>query len=238
VNRELVAAERRRIIEEYDRRRREISADRYAPWNPSVLFMRTTRVRVAAAMLARRRVFPKSDDACLEIGVGLGGWLPDLITWGVHERALHGIDVDPQRIELAQALLPTADLRVGDGAELPWENDSFRLIVVSTVMSSVLDSRVRKLMADEITRCLAPGAALLWYDFVVNNPQNDAVRGINRREVRELFPTLSSTFRSVTLAPPILRCVAGISWYLATALEALSPLRTHLLGVLVKPTID
>ena len=108
------------------------------------------------------------------------------------------------------------------------------MVVASTVFSSILDGRVRSILADEITRVLAPGGAVLFYDFAWNNPRNPNVRKVSQRELPRLFPHLSGFVRRVTLAPPIARTVATRSWLLAQILEAVPLLRTHLLGVLVK----
>ena len=117
---------------------------------------------------------------------------------------------------------------------MPWQDGFFRLIIVSTVFTSILDDGVRRLLAREIVRVLAPGGALLWYDFAYNNPKNPNVRGIKPKEVRELFPELHGPMKRVTLAPPIARAVAPRSFLLATLLEAIPFLRTHVLAVLVK----
>jgi len=90
------------------------------------------------------------------------------------------------------------------------------------------------LIADEIVRVLAPGGALLWYDFAYNNPRNPNVRGIGRAEIKKLFPELAGKIRTVTLAPPLTRLIAPRWWTLASFLEAIPPLRTHLIAVLIK----
>jgi hypothetical protein len=97
-----------------------------------------------------------------------------------------------------------------------------------------LDHDVRQLLADEIVRVLAPGGALLWYDFAYDNPANANVKGIKRAEVRRLFPSLRGRIKAVTLAPPLARLLAPRAWTLATLLEAIPLLRTHLMGVLIK----
>jgi ubiquinone/menaquinone biosynthesis C-methylase UbiE len=229
-----VLTERRRILAEYQRRAKEIEADRYSPWQPAEIFFKTRRKIVAAEMLNEARVFPGSGDACLEVGCGTIGWLADLISWGVRESDLHGIDIDALRISRAREILPFADLRIGDATGLPWGNNNFNLVIASTVFTSVLDLNVRSLMADEIIRVLTPGGALLWYDFAFNNPKNPQVQGISRREIRNLFPRLVGKTRSVTLAPPLSRLIAPRSWTLATLLEAIPFLRTHVLAVLIK----
>jgi len=231
---DVVTLELRRIQAEYQRRAFEIEPDRYAAWQPAEILMRAGRERTAAMMLNQAGVFPKADDKCLEIGFGYLGWLGDLVTWGVPETNLHGIELDPVRAGRTQKILPLADLRVGDATALPWQDNAFRLVVASTVFTSILDSAVRQMIAAEIIRVLAPGGALLWYDFAVNNPRNQQVRKVGRRELVQLFPQLQGKIASVTLAPPLARLVAPRSWTLATFLEAVPLLRTHLLAVLVK----
>jgi SAM-dependent methyltransferase len=230
-----VLAERQRLRVEYQRRA-QINSDLYSPWQPAEIFFKSGRKAVAAAMLNEARVFPRTGARCLEVGCGSGGWLADLISWGVRDSDLHGIDIDPVRIRRAKEIWSAADLRVGDAADLPWDDGTFSLVISSTVFTSVLDHDVRALIANEIIRVLAPGGALLWYDFAFDNPQNAQVRGIGRREIRKLFVQLAGNIRSVTLAPPLARLIVPRSWALATLLEAIPFLRTHLLAVLIKPS--
>jgi ubiquinone/menaquinone biosynthesis C-methylase UbiE len=229
-----VAAERERIQLEYQRRAREIGPNLYAAWQPSSRFIVEKRNRTGAAMLRGLGVFPESGTQCLEVGFGNIGWLSELIDWGVSESNLHGIELDAARANKAREILPMADLRVGDAVELPWEDKAFQLVVVSTLFTSVLDNDVRRLIADEIVRVLVPGGALLWYDFAYNNPRNPNVRGIGRGEIKRLFPTLRRKITTVTLAPPLTRLIAPRWWRLATFLEAIPLLRTHLIAVLTK----
>ena len=229
----LIAAERERIQLEYHRRAQEISPDRYAAWQAAPRFMER-RNRVAATMLRSLRVFPKPGDRCLEVGFGNIGWLGELRGWGVGESSLHGLELSPNHVRNIKEILPAADLRVGDAVELPWADGTFRLVIASTVFTSILDNDVRRLIANEIVRVVQPGGALLWYDFAYNNPRNPNVRGIGRSEIKKLFPALRGKIRSVTLAPPFTRLIAPRWWTLATLLESIPLLRTHLMGVLVK----
>lgn len=231
---DFVAAERERIQLEYHRRAREVSPELYAAWQPASRFMLESRNRAGAAMLHRLDAFPQAGDQCLEVGFGNVGWLTELIGWGVSESNLHGIELDPGRANRARQVLPAADLRIGDAVELPWEDQTFQLVVASTLFTSVLDNDVRRLIADEMVRVLQPSGALLWYDFAYNNPRNPNVRGIGRAEIKKLFPALRAKIRTVTLAPPLTRLIAPRWWTLATFLEAIPPLRTHLIAVLIK----
>lgn len=227
--------EQQRLLAEYLRREREVDANLYAPWAADYALMQSTATRTAAQMLHRAGVFPGRDAHCMEIGFGNLGWLADLIRWGIPERNLHGIEIYEPRAQRAQAILPGADLRVGDATSLPWEQDTFQLVVASTVFTSILDIEMRRKVAAEISRVLAPGGALLWYDFAVNNPRNQNVRKVDRKELRQLFSTLQGEIKSVTLAPPVARLVAPRSVAAATCLEAIPWLRTHLIAVLAKP---
>jgi len=229
-----VERERERIQIEYRRRTREVDAEIYAPWNLAVNLNLSGRYRTASTLLHRAGVFPKAGDPCLEVGFGTIGWLAQLIAWGVCERDLFGIDLDADRVGRAQTALPVADLRQGDATKLPWPTNHFRLVIQSTVFSSVLDGRVRRIIADEITRVLRPGGALLWYDLATNNPRNPHVRAVRAREIRDLFPRLQGSVGSLTLAPPISRALAPKSWLLATLLESVKLLHTHLVAVLIK----
>ena len=227
-------AEHERILAEYRRREREVEADLYAPWQAATSFMRAGRTRLAARMLKAADAFPGPGDACLEVGYGSLGWLGELVGWGVREGDLHGIELDPVRARRAAEILPGADLRVGDATRMPWADNTFRLVIASTVFTSILDGSVRGSVAAEVERVLAPGGALLWYDMAVNNPRNSNVRRVGRKELSALFPALKGRTHSVTLAPPLSRWCAPKSWLLAEILEAIPMLRTHIVAVLVK----
>ncbi|MDQ3775422.1 MAG: class I SAM-dependent methyltransferase [Pseudomonadota bacterium] len=106
------------------------------------------------------------------------GWLGELVCWRIRERDLHGIELDASKVARAREFLPQADLRVGAATELPWPDASFRLVITSTLFTSILDLRVRRRVAQEVVRVMVPSGALLWYDFAFDNPRNPHVRGI------------------------------------------------------------
>jgi ubiquinone/menaquinone biosynthesis C-methylase UbiE len=229
-----VVAERARVLAEYESRERAIGADLYAPWNPAQALALAERRSAAAMLLHKAGAFPTSEDACLEVGVGRMGWLTDLLSWGVREGCLHGIDLAAERVEQARLLLPVADLRTGDATALPWPDGRFAVVVASTVFSSILHEQVRQGAAQEICRVLRPGGALLWYDFAVDNPRNKQVRGVALHQLRRYFPNLRGPVQRITLAPPISRAIAPWSPALAKVLGSVPFLRTHLLAALRK----
>ena len=79
---------------------------------------------------------------------------------------------------------------------------SFDLIVLSTVLSSVLDSDHRTAICSEAQRVLDRRGAIVVHDFRVRNPSNPSVVGIPVASLAKLFPDLTVRSKGVGLAPP------------------------------------
>jgi ubiquinone/menaquinone biosynthesis C-methylase UbiE len=218
-----------RILEEHRRREREVPAGFYDLDRPANLFLRQGQERALRDALERSGLLPLSGRRLLEVGCGSGNWLEILERFGARREGLAGIDLDPGRAAACAARLPGADIRSGDASVLPWQSGSFDVVLQSTVFSSILDPEMRRAVAFEMLRVLAPGGAILWYDFFVDNPANPNVRGVRRREIEALFPGCRIDPRRATLAPPIARRVVPVSWTLATVLESLRVFDTHYL---------
>lgn len=202
--------------------RREAS-DRYSLLRPEVWQMWQERQRELLKLLARRPGHPAHWQAT-EVGCGAGGNLLDLLRLGLRPEHLSGIELLPERLAAARATLPEGvRLLAGDAAAADIAPGSQDLVLQSTVFSSILDDALQQRVADAMWRWLKPGGAVLWYDFVVNNPRNPDVRGVPMQRVRELFPQGHTTARRVTLAPPLARALPA-----AYGLLNLVPwLRTH-----------
>ena len=169
----------------------------------------------------------------LEIGCGSGHWLRELVQWGVRPDRLVGIDLIAERLGDARArCAPGVRLATASAAALPFADGAFDIVLQSTVLTSVLDATVRERIAAEMMRVLRPDGFVLWYDFLVDNPRNRDVRGVDRRELSRLYPGWTLDLRRVTLAPPLARYLAPRMWTLAAALTALPFLCTHYAGTL------
>jgi len=69
-----------------------------------------------------------------------------------------------------------------------------------------------------------------------DNPRNPDVRGVRAGEIRSLFPGFEIHLRRITLAPFIARRLPeSLLPVLYPLLAAIPLLRTHYLGLLVKP---
>src|SRR5262249_50060803 len=74
---------------------------------------------------ALRRVTLGQGQRVLDIGCGAGAFLRVVADRGAEP---FGIDASHALIELAQARLPDADLRVGEMQDLPYDDDRFELV--------------------------------------------------------------------------------------------------------------
>ncbi len=169
-----------------------------------------------------------------DVGCGDGFWLNRWMAWGVPAENLYGIDLRETAVEAANARMPMVQIQLGDATQLPWETGTFDIVVQNLVFTSILDYRIKKAAADEMLRVLAPSGMIVWYDFMFNNPSNPDVRGITKNEIHRLFPDCECRFSRETLAPPLARRLAPISWPLCHVLTSLRFLCTHLVAT-IKP---
>jgi SAM-dependent methyltransferase len=221
-------AELDRIRSEYARRSREVGAEH---WRVR-LFVRQLRERVLLEELGRAGMLPLAGRRVLDVGCGDGQWLADFQTWGARQADLAGIELGAERASRARERLPAADVQEGNAAELPWEDGRFDVVMQATLLSSLVDPELRRAVVAEMARVTAPGGVVVSYDMRTENPRNEHLRAVGRRELEELFPGFDVRARPVTLLLPVTRRVAVRSFRAAGALEAMRVLNTHLLAAM------
>ena len=215
--------------------RRDVG-DRYSPLRPEVCLSRQERQRALVSLLRRHAPQPPAALDVLEVGCGAGDNLLELLALGFAPERLVGNELLPERAAAARRRLPAAlALHEGDALALPFAPASFDVVLQSTVFSSLLDDAFQQRLAAAMWRWVRPGGAVLWYDFVFDNPRNADVRGVPLARVRTLFPEAQPHVRRVTLAPPLARAACRIHPALYGVLNALPLLRTHRLVWLAKP---
>lgn len=116
--------------------------------------------------------------------------------------------------------------------QLPFSDNSFDLVSQFTMMTSILDSQLKKEIAGDMLRVVRPGGYLLWYDFRVNNPGNKNTRAIGQAELRDLFDQQEINIKPITLLPPLARKVGLISERMLKFLHIFPMLRTHYLALI------
>jgi glycosyltransferase involved in cell wall biosynthesis len=145
-----------------------------------------------------------------------------------------GVDLLLERLVAGRASGLASSLVCADGAALPLPDASVDLVAMFTMMSSVLDPTVRSRIAGEVERVLRPGGAVLWYDMRMPNPRNEHTVALGRRDVGALLPTLSPTWRSLTVLPPLARRLGRFTDRAYPLVARVPLVRSHLLGLLVK----
>jgi SAM-dependent methyltransferase len=226
------AAELERIRAEYERREREIPSDFYALHHPANLLLRQSEEEAVLEGLHAAGAAPLTGRRLLDVGCGAGDWFGLFERFGARPTDLAGIELGERRAAEARRRFPESDIRRGDAAKLPWPDASFDVVFQSTLMTSVLDEEVRRRIAGEMLRVLAPRGAVVWLDFRYNNPRNPSVRGIGRGELGRLFPDCNLWLRRIVLAPPLARRIAPWSIRLARLLEMTTLFNTHYLAVI------
>lgn len=226
-------AEEERIRAVYAQR---ADSHRYSWFNPGYLYAMQSLEREILALLRRQGMVSLKELRVFEVGCGTAFWLRQFATWGARPENLSGIDLLPDRIAAARQICPPGmELRCESATSINAADNGYDLVLQNTVFTSILDDRVRRKVADEMLRITKPQGLMLWYDFHANNPWNPHVRGIKKRELQRLFAGCRIQLRSTTLAPPLARRLAPLSWTLCGLLEKIPALCTHYLAAIWKP---
>jgi SAM-dependent methyltransferase len=227
--------EEARIRDAYARRATGSRAGLYSFFNRGNLFLLQERERRILSVLEQAGWSSLQAVRILDVGCGAGFWIRDLIRWGADPRHITGVDLLEQRVEEARCLSPEGvTIHCRNAATLAFPDESFDLIIQSTVFTSILNQDVQQRLAYEMVRVLRPNGLILWYDFHMNNPRNPDVRGVTAREIHRLFGDCTIELSRITLAPPVTRMLAPLSWFACQLLSAVPWLCTHYLGTIRK----
>jgi ubiquinone/menaquinone biosynthesis C-methylase UbiE len=169
----------------------------------------------------------------LDVGCGAGGDLAHIAKL-LPDAELFGVDLSEARVEAAKLAVPGATLWVQGGEELPFPDRSVQVVLLSTVLSSILDRATRRRVAAEAYRVVSDDGILLVYDIRLPSPANPNVRRIGKKELRALLPGARIRSRPITLLPPLARSICRIWPGLYQPLARVRPLRGHYLSVVTR----
>ena len=220
----------REVYQRYDtsrrwQRKRDLS-------NPGFSQPQQERWAAIRAILADRPL-RTARPRVLDIGCGAGGDLVRMAKLLPHAE-FHGVDLSEARIDAARLAVPDADLRVQGGDAMPFGDGSFQVVVLSTVLSSILDPATRRRVAAEALRVTSEDGVLLVYDIRLPSPTNRNVRAIGKEELRALLPGSRIRAQPITLLPPLARTVCRVWPALYQPLARIALLRSHYLSVVTR----
>ena len=210
------------------------SPERWSESNPGNRAILDERVRWTTTLLSS---LPPLGSGALVLDLGSGGntsLTPELDAAGDDGPGRIAVDLLFDRLRQASPGVARG-LVCADGAALPFHDETFDLVALFTVFSSVGGRQICANIASEVTRVLVPGGAVLWYDLRYRNPSSKNLHPMRAKAIEALFPELEPRWRSVTLLPPIARRLGRFTSRLYPALASVPPLRSHLLGTLRKP---
>lgn len=225
-----------RIRAVYSKRERITPSGVYSHFSRSHLLMLQETETEIVGLLKKAGLESRAHELrVLDVGCGNGYHLRQFIQWGFSPENLHGIDVLPDRIRVAQRLSPASVTFTCANADMiPYESATFDLVCLFTVFSSIIDLKIKEKIAAQVLRVLRPGGCVVWHDFFYDNPRNVDVKGVSKDEIRRLFPNCDLSLTRVTPLPPLMRRI----WYLPAFIYALFSsakiLSTHYIGLFRK----
>ncbi|MGI9586168.1 MAG: class I SAM-dependent methyltransferase [Acidimicrobiia bacterium] len=146
---------------------------RIAPWYDKVV----GRMDGGLKSIARSMVPPEQGLTVLDVGCGTGTALEPYAAAGC---ICHGIDASAAMLEQAQNLLkPSAELTLGDAAELPYADDTFDLVLASVFIHELGPDTQRQVMS-EMARVVAPTGGIQIVDYAAGelSAKGRAIRGV------------------------------------------------------------
>ena len=229
-------SEENRIIEYYRERDSQQAYKGFFGYKSLAdLLMHQERVRNTLQLLQKYNITSHSIGGMkiLDVGCGSGGILREYLKYGATPENLAGIDLSADRVHLAKRLAPYLDIRCASAADIPYEDQTFDLVMQHVVFTSILQDDILFTIAQQMVRVLKPTGMILWYDYFYDNPFNSNVRAVKKDKIKQLFPDLKLDLSRITLAPPIARNIPKLVLPVVYPILSSFPfLCTHYLGVL------
>ncbi len=126
---------------------------------------------------------PEDVRSLLDVGCNVGEFLKAVRHRSPGAR-LAGIDINPSAVKTARAKVPDADIQLGPGYRLPFEDQSFEWVTCIEVIEHI-PSEHRAMLLSEIQRVLVPGGKL-----VLRCPHAGTFDWLDAQNLRFRFPKL------------------------------------------------
>lgn len=180
--------------------------------NPEVLFQHLAFERAAISALRDAKDINRKLSKVLDVGCGHGGSLTRLIQLGFPPGNVHGIDILPERIREATETFPNSNFVCDDAASMPYESDSFDLVMESTMFVQLTDEQLSQEISREMLRVTKPDGYILLIDWRYGRPRDKTYLALSNKRIAKLFSVGSASDvvcqQSGALVPPIGRAVS------------------------------
>lgn len=141
----------------------------------------------------------------LDAGCGSGRWLKWFQDLGFKD--LSGVDILDEEIINAKGNNPNISFNLASISSLPFSDNYFDIVVLSEVLSLILDEKTRKDSARELLRVTAAGGAIILNDtrkFLFWEPKikrKPYLRPIKKNDLINLFPEAEINLSSFMVDP-------------------------------------
>ena len=222
-----------KILTRY-KKRECISHRLYSHFTPGNLFMMHQREKKFISLLKYYKIQDLSQLKIFDIGCGNGAWLRELVQYGAVPKNLFGIDLLTKQVKKAHLLSPNISISQGNAEHLHFPDKSFDIVQQNTVFTSILNNKMKCNIAKEMLRVVKDNGFIIWYDFRYNNPNNTDVQGIEKEEIKFLFPNCKYNFHRITLIPPLARVLAKVHFSICNFFSLFPFLLSHYLVFIKK----
>lgn len=197
--------------------------------NPVVVHLMQERERAVLRGLLHIGI-RSTDVRLLDVGCGRGQEFAGYLRLGIPAHQIYGVDLSEHRVRDAQAQ-GFGHVALASGSALPFESNSFDLVVQNVMFSSIIDEATRQAVAAEMLRVLRPGGWVLWYDAAQVASKDPHFRGVPKHEVLTMFPDVRWNWQRITTHLGLLRRIDAVFGERGMRVFDLFGLfKTHLLG--------
>lgn len=121
------------------------------------------------------------DKWILDVGCGNGYWLRQILELGADPEKVFGIDLTSERFKQGVGKNPRIKLITSDARSLPFADLVFDLVIQNVCFMTIPLEQDRRQVATEMSRVLARGGYIYWWDLGQLGPPYQAL-GTNQPE--------------------------------------------------------
>jgi ubiquinone/menaquinone biosynthesis C-methylase UbiE len=135
-----------------------------------------------------------------------GESLVEFLSLGFQPENLYGVDLLPERIDMARKRFPNANWLVADARGIDFPTGYFDITTESTMFVQITDDQIAKDIALEMIRVTKKDGYILLADWSFPKPGDPNYCPLDRKRMRSLFPqskvNLEKSFHGA-IVPPV-----------------------------------